>query len=253
MLEKNLAALGFSPSETKVYLHLLKHGSGYAGRVSSETGINRTNVYEALERLVSKGVVSFISKNKVKWFEARAPDSLLRLMEEREDELRKTKNGILDDIQGLKSMGSGAKPLEANVFAGKKGLKMLFGEMLDAGEPISVLGAKLQFRKFFGHYFEVWHRRRIEKGIKQRSIFPLRFRKELKGFKKELGKMERETLIKYKFVDDMFVNPTATFIYGDTCVFVQWSDEPIGIRIQNRDIAKSHLNYFDMLWRSRLM
>lgn len=250
MLEKNLAALGFSPSEIKVYLHLLKHRSSYASRISSKTKINRTNVYEALERLISKGVVSFITKNKVKWFEARPADSLLHLMEEREDEFQKTKNGILDDIQGLKSKGSGGEPLEANVFVGKKGLRILFEEMLEVGKPISVLGAELQFRKVFKHYFEVWHRRRIEKKIKERSIFPLKFKKELKGFKRELQKVGRKSLIEYKFVDDRFVNPTVTFIYGDSCVFIQWSEEPIGIRIQNKGIAKSHLNYFDMLWNS---
>ena len=63
MLEENLSKLGFSPSEIKVYLHLLKTGSSYANKISSETKINRTNVYEALDRLTSKGVISFIAKN----------------------------------------------------------------------------------------------------------------------------------------------------------------------------------------------
>ena len=30
MLEKNLSKLGFSPSEIKIYLHLLKFGTSYA-------------------------------------------------------------------------------------------------------------------------------------------------------------------------------------------------------------------------------
>jgi len=115
-MEENLSKLGLSPSEIKVYLHLIKKGSSYANRISSETGINRTNVYEALDRLIAKG-----------------------------------------------------------------------------------------------------------------------------------GKRK---LLEYKFVDNKFTNPTTTIVYGDNCLLINWSDEPIAIKINNREIAKSHLNYFDMLWSS---
>ena len=80
MLEQNLSKLGFSPSEIKIYLHLLKTGSSYANKISSETKINRTNVYEALDRLIAKGVISFITRNKVKWFEAKSPKSIISLL-----------------------------------------------------------------------------------------------------------------------------------------------------------------------------
>ena len=95
MIEENLSKLGFSPSEIKIYLHLLKNGSSYPNRISAETKLNRTNVYEALDRLVSKGVASFITKNKVKWFEAKSPDFLLSLIKEKEEEFKITKTNIL--------------------------------------------------------------------------------------------------------------------------------------------------------------
>jgi sugar-specific transcriptional regulator TrmB len=251
MLEENLSNLGFSPSEIKVYLHLLRYGCSYANRISSETRLNRTNVYEALERLVSKGVVSFILRNKVKWFEAKSPDSLLNLIAEQEDEFQKTKEGILEDVKELKkSVPAKKESLEAGIFVGKKGLKMLFEEMLAAGRPISVLAAEFQFRHVFGSYFESWHKRRIEKNILQRSIFPIGLRTELEKFKNKLKAANGVALLEYKFVDDKFINPSATFIYGDTCVFIQWSEEPIAIKIQNRNIAGSHTNYFNMLWNS---
>ena len=53
MLEENLSKLGFSPSEIKIYLHLIHSGSSYPKKISAETKINRTNVYEALDRLIS--------------------------------------------------------------------------------------------------------------------------------------------------------------------------------------------------------
>ena len=72
MLEDHLTSLGLSPSEIKTYLHLLRTGRSYVNKLSSELKINRSNIYEALERLIAKGLVSFIVRNNVKWFEARA-------------------------------------------------------------------------------------------------------------------------------------------------------------------------------------
>ena len=239
MIEQNMAKLGFSPSEIKVYLHLLNSGSSYANRISSETGINRTNVYEAIERLISKGIVSFITKNKVKWVEAKSPESVLSIIDEKGDELDAMKNNILDDIKKLKTMPQ-KEFLEAGIFTGKKGLRMIFEDILEDKKPISLIASQLQFKEFFGPYFELWHKQRIEKKIHQRSIFPYKFS----------GKLEKREFLMYKFVDDKFTSPTTTIIYGENCLFIQWSKEPIAIKVKNEEISKSHLNYFNMLWNS---
>ena len=44
-------------------------------------------------------------------------------------------------------------------------------------------------------------------------------------------------------------NPTTTIIYGDTVLFIQWSDDILAIKINNENIANSHLNYFNLLWK----
>ena len=129
MLEQNLSKIGFSPSEIKVYLHLVKNGSSYANKISSETKINRTNVYEALDRLCAKGVVSFITRNKVKWLEAKNFDSLRSYVKQKEEELEEIKNNIYEEIDYMK-IGQGRTNLEVNIFVGKKGLRALFDEII---------------------------------------------------------------------------------------------------------------------------
>jgi len=238
MLEENLSKLGFSPSEIKIYLQLLKNGSSYPNKISSETKINRTNVYEALDRLISKGIISFIVKNKAKWFEAKPPESILSLINEKEKEIQEIKDIILKEIKNLEINPKNS--LEANIFVGKKGLKIIFENILETNKPISLIASQLQFKELFGPYFELWHKKRIEKNIFQRSIFPNSFKKKLK---------ERKFL-KYKFVDDRFTNPTTTIIFGDNSLFIQWSKELLAIKINNKEITKSHLNYFNMLWNS---
>jgi sugar-specific transcriptional regulator TrmB len=239
MLEENLIKLGFSPSEIRIYLHLIKTGSSYPKKISAETGINRTNVYEALDRLISKGVISFIIKNKLRWFEAKNPDCLISLIGEKEEEIKKTKDIILNDIKKL-DIAPSIPSLEANIFVGKKGLRMIFEEILETRKQIDLFASELQFKKIFGPYFELWHKKRIALGIKQRSIFPEQFE----------SKLEKRDLLTYKFVDNKYTNPTTTILYGDTCVLIQWSKEPIAIKINNKEIVKSHLNYFNMLWNN---
>ncbi|HLG24781.1 MAG TPA: helix-turn-helix domain-containing protein [Candidatus Nanoarchaeia archaeon] len=241
MIEEIMVKLGFSPSEIKIYLHLLKTGSSYANKISFETKINRTNVYEALDRLAAKGVISHISKNKVKWYEATNPDSLITFVTEKEEELNITKKELLISIKDVERLIDVDKtPLEASIFTGKKGLRMLFEDIIRAQKPISLIAAELQFRDFFGPYFELWHKKRIEKKIMQRTIFPMRVK----------NKVEKRKFLQYKFADYKFTNPTTTIIYGNNCLFIQWSKEPIAVKITNKEIAKSHLNYFDVLWVS---
>ena len=240
MLEENLSKLGFSPSEIKIYLHLIKNGSSYPNKISAETKLNRTNVYEALYRLVSKGVTSFITKNKVKWFEAKSPDSLLSLIKEKEEDFKTTKTSILEDIKKLNYIKSDKKPLEATIFSGKKGLRMIFEDILETRKSISLIAAQLQFKDFFGPYFELWHKERIARRISQRTIFSKKFKE----------KLENRKFLEYKFVDNKYTNPTTTIIYADNCIFIQWSEEPIAVKINNKEIAQSHLNYFDLLWNS---
>lgn len=239
MLEENLSKLGFSPSEIKIYLHLIQTGSSYPKKISAETKINRTNVYEALDRLIAKGVISYIIKNNIKWFEAKKPESILTLIKEKEEEIAKSKNQILKEIAKLSS-NQNIPSLEANIFIGKRGLRMIFEEILETKKDIAIFASELQFKKIFGPYFELWHKKRIALEIIQRSIFPKQFENKLK----------KRDLLTYKFVDNKYINPTTTILYGDTCIFIQWSEEPIAIKINNKEIVKSHLNYFNMLWNN---
>ena len=115
---------------------------------------------------------------------------------------------------------------------------MIFEEILETGKPIALIAAKLQFKQLFGPYFELWHKKRIAKRIAQRSIFPKMYNSGLK----------RRKLLAYRFVDDRFISTTTTIIYGENCIIIQWSKEPLAIKICNKEIARSHLNYFNMIW-----
>lgn len=165
--------------------------------------------------------------------------SILSLLKHKEDEFKKTKINLQKEVNLLKkTIKPNKKPLKANIFVGKKGLRILFEEILEVRKLISIIASQLQFKKLFGPYFELWHKKKIQNNIQQISIFS-------KNFK---GKVKDRKLLRYKFVDNKYTNPTTTIIYGDNSLFIQWSNEPIAIKINNKEITKSHQNYFNMLW-----
>ena len=83
-----LEQLGLTEAESKVYLALLELGSSQAGKITSKTGIHRRTVYDSIERLIEKGLVSFISQNNIKFFESVDPQQLLEILKEKQDNLK---------------------------------------------------------------------------------------------------------------------------------------------------------------------
>ena len=60
IMEHILKELGLTHLEIKLYKFLLLDGPNHAGLISRKTGVHRRNVYDALERLIQKGLVSYI-------------------------------------------------------------------------------------------------------------------------------------------------------------------------------------------------
>ena len=68
IMEKQLEELGLTKNETKVYLVLLELGLTTTSAIIKRAGINTSKVYESLERLLKKGLVSYalIKRSKEK-------------------------------------------------------------------------------------------------------------------------------------------------------------------------------------------
>ena len=60
-----LNELGLEERETKIYLLLLKEGDSSALQIARKVKIDRTTIYDVLERLISKGLVSTYTKNQL--------------------------------------------------------------------------------------------------------------------------------------------------------------------------------------------
>lgn len=82
-IEHQLFSLGFSENEVKVYLSLLRTSGNYVSNISKETKIERVSLYYVLELLTKKWLVSFITKNKTKFFVPEKPERIINIFKEK--------------------------------------------------------------------------------------------------------------------------------------------------------------------------
>lgn len=86
-----LESLGLTKNEISVYLALLRLGETTAGLIVDESHVTRSKIYDLLERLQQKGLVSFIYKKSVRYYHAAPPQTIIHYLERKEQVLHEQK------------------------------------------------------------------------------------------------------------------------------------------------------------------
>ena len=89
MYKEKLEELGLTSGESKVYEALLVLGPSTVGPVVKKSNVAYSNIYEILNRLLDKGLVSFIVKQKTKYFQAEDINRIKDYLVLQEKELEK--------------------------------------------------------------------------------------------------------------------------------------------------------------------
>ncbi len=243
MKEKLLQEIGLTNSEINVYTTLLKSGSIKVGDLMKQVNLHRSRVYEAINRLTEKGLVSYVIKNNIKFFEATDPERLLSYIEEQKEKLNEKEYKIQKIIPELKKQIPSSLPhAEAHVFAGKEGFKTIRKAVLKQKQDLYLIGAVGKEDKFLKYFFPNFNKLRIKNKIKWKILYDA----EVKG-----KKITKLPLMETKFLPKEYSSPAVINIYGDKVVNVLWKeDNPICFMIINKDIADSYRKWFELLWKT---
>ena len=228
--KEQLSEFGLSPSEIEIYLTLLQYGSLQAGEISKKTRENRTTTYQVLERLIMKGLVSFVQKRKIKVFQATSPQRLLTLQEEK---VRLAKE-LLPNLEKITIPSSE----EVTVFKGRQGVRMILSEVLQCKEYVS-FGSAGQFWKFMDHDYLLFQKEKKKRNIKSRVVI---------GKSARNNPYIKRAHARFRYIDDKYMTPTTTWIYKDCIAIVIWSLTPIVTHIRSKDLANAYKSYFNFLW-----
>ena len=232
-----LKSVGLTEIEGKLYLSLLELGSSNATELSHKSRIHRTNIYDSLNRLIEKGLVSYIEKNGKKVFEAADPKKLREIIKEKEQELERA----LPELDSLFKLDK--KRNNVRIFEGKEGIRTIFDDFITVQGEILMYGVPSKSVEVLKYFLPHYHKERIKKKISTRAIFN-------HDAKNRMGIINEMKFAKAKYLPGKNKSPTSTNIYGDKIAIILWSETPLIIQIESKEIAESYRNYFELMWQN---
>ncbi|MBI4159291.1 hypothetical protein HY500_03465 [Candidatus Woesearchaeota archaeon] len=241
-----LEDIGLTKSEVNVYLALLELGSSSTGKIVDKSGASSSKIYEILDRLMQKGLVSYVIKSRVKYFEAADPNRILDYVNEKESKLIKQKEKIKNLIPELELKRKISKyKSEATIYKGLKGVKTAFYDALNLLKPedeMLVLGIPSRSEKL-NRFFVKFAKDRAKRKIKAKSIFNEKARGELQTLS------ENSPLTEIKYINE--ITPASVNIFKNRVIIFPESKEILLIVIDSKEIAESFKVQFEKWWNQR--
>lgn len=240
MKKEILLQIGLSGNEVDIYLALLRIGPSLVSEIVKKTGINRTNIYDRLERMIDKGIIGYVIKNNRKHFYATDPKRLIRYLDEKEEQIKKDKENLNKILPELENIKPSIVKEEVEVYEGKEGLKTILEGIISSKQDILTYGSEGNFSSVLEFYFHHYLKRLEKNKIKMKVIFNYDYTK--KPFKWKFSEV--------RYLPKEYKTPTETTIFGENVVIFLLTDQPKAILIKSKTISESYRKYFNILWKA---
>ena len=243
---EELKKIGLSENEAKVYVALLELGSATVQQIAQKAGVNRPTTYVQLSDLSKMGLVSSFEKGKKTFFRAEDPENLKTVIEkekrallERETILQTT----IDELRRLFAL-AGERP-RVRFFEGIEGLRAMQKDFLKTKDKdIEAVSAADDLVKIFPQHLKEYVPERVKKRIFSHLIYTSSQGPFLKASDKS---MFRESKLvpaeKFPFSSDIA-------IYENKVAISALKGRPIGVIIENQEIANTLKALFYLAWEA---
>lgn len=233
-----LKEVGLSEREISVYIALIRLGSTTTGPLVKLSGVQNAKVYETLEKLMNKGLVSYIIKGKIKHFQAANPNSLLNIFEEKKSKL----NQIVKELNELREKREPEH--EAKIYEGIKAINSVFYELYDyigknSEYCVFPIGEQLGSKELILFWSHVLHKQRNMK-IRIRTLPNRKLRNIFEQHYKN------RPFITIRYTNQNF--PTGVFIFKDHILNVIWDEKPVAFLIKSKENYKRWMDFFNEQW-----
>jgi sugar-specific transcriptional regulator TrmB len=249
MINKLFEQLNFSEKESRVYLALMELGSTKATDIAKKTGLNRTSVYDLLEVLLRKGLVSKYKKGSATLFNAHDPKQLLSYLDREKEEtaknIEKQKQKVSELLPQLISLQNiyTTKP-KVQFFEGEKGMREAYEDTLTSKEIIMAYANVETMHEGLPNFFPEYYKRRAEKKIFIRAIMPRN------ALSLERAKHNQEEMRDTRLLPEteMTFSPEVN-IYNNKILIASWK-EKMAIIIESKELADLQKMTFNLLWNT---
>lgn len=233
-----LEELGLTHNESLIYITLLELGETKTGPIVKKTGLHRVLIYDALESLIKKGLVTYVIKENIKYFHSEDPSRLVDFLKEKED----LASSILPELNEKMNLGE-LKKQQVAIYEGLKGLKSALNNMLKELSPNGThyVFASGNMADAVGYYYKIYQETKRRNKIKTQIIYDESFKTRKDIIKSTVGDIKFYPLSYF---------PTDTWIYNDKVLIVTYNaNPPIAILITNKQTAESYKKIFNGFWK----
>lgn len=235
-VEKGLQA-GLSSKAASVYVALLKIGKPLSPKgIILSSGLHRQYVYDALEELTERGLISRVGTGRASKYMSNSPDTLVQ-------EVERKRADTLDGVQALMKLYEQSPAGVVEVIRGERAVIESEFKILDEAEQGDFLdiigGAGMRWVQLFEGRIEEWETRRKEKGITLRYIGS----GEDVIHNREVSVIQNESRSIPNIGDIVNVS-----IRPDSVSFNIYDPEVMTVRVRSLPAVQSQRALFEVLW-----
>ena len=235
--EDALMGIGLTKNEGRVYLALLELKIGTAVEITRKSKVHRVNVYDLLERLREKGLISSIMQSNKRVYEVADPQQLTHLLQQKEEALQQIMPQLEQEFK--------LKKEEQKVyhFLGPEGVMQAYFMILKEKTTLYAIGGSGLNRKYLRHRHQMWNKERLKNKINIKALYFESVRKD-----KESG--WRDPTVQLRYLPDAFKGMGMVDICGKLIVnLLPVENNIMAIVIENEVLAETYRKLFAFMWK----
>ena len=236
--QEALKNIGLGEQEAKIYLLLLKHGECTVPGLVKVSKINKSTIYDIINRLDKMCLVSGVKKDGIMNYRPLDPQKIFDIIESKREAL----DLVFPKLKAV--FDSKKNEREINILTGKNGVLEMIRTAENSGEDAFVIGSEMQLLSALR--YSVRRLRGMAKKLPSLRVVvsdKAEVREKVKTMKELIPHAE------FRFYTKENLSPIAVVVFGDFASLTIWEDEPFVIMIKDSSIAESFRNYFGIIWK----
>lgn len=249
-LEEKLLAFGLSETEAKIYLSILNRPHQTVWQLSQALHLPRTTIYDQLQKMNAKGLITKSVKYKSQDFSAAPIEVLQHVIEDHQTKVQTLSQDFIFIKNHLPPTQSLAQQTDVKYFHGRQGLQQMIWNSLEAKKEIvgysvygraDVVGVKFM-RDWLSQFQSLSLRDRV-------IINPFPRTLKIIADRVKAG-IHQQTLKDIRVLSQKTIYVSGdTMIYNSVFAVCWWQEgEIVGIEIHNPELVKTQTTIFNTLW-----
>ena len=248
MILDYLQKIGLTAGEIKVYSAVLQIGISSLNKIHEKTGIERRNIYDILNKLIEKGLISYTIEKGKQTFQSTHPNKIISYLEDKKRDVEKIEQEIkphLDEL--IKQFNKSKSSVHAEVFRGNESMKALLKETLNYKEQYWIGGNSGVESTNLKIWFSHWMNERAKKKIWMYDLVD--YGTFLEGYEPDKKQKNKKDFYKYCQLPKNLSSPMVILIYGNKVAQILWGEQSFAFVLESEEIKESFMKYFNYFWK----